>query len=247
MNSRRHLLRRLGLGAMALPALAFGSKRSTQEVPQGGATVKRSGSLPPPTQARGGDYFPNVLVCSHSGEKFRLYDDLIRDKVVTLNFMSIGGHQYFPVTQHLACIADRLGERLGRDVYMLSITSDPDNDTPGRLMELAKQYGANRTGWYFLTSATDKVRTVSRRLRKHGELGLCGPSQNGFLGHPMRLVHYGNGGVGLWATFGVDCEPDLAVERLSWMHNGAGPRGPLRRAGPCRVGDNCQRGHNRVA
>lgn len=207
MNSRRNILTKLGQAARKLPTLAFSAKHRTAKFRSTQSFARPNGTRALPTQAGGQYYFPNIIVYSHTGEKFRLFDDLIRDKVVTLNFMSIRGHQYFPVTEHLARIADHLGDRLGRDIYMLSITGDPDNDTPERLLTLAKACGANRKGWYFLTTASPhNVSAISDRL------GLYRSTRNGLLGHPQRLVHFGNGGVGLWAAFGVDYAPELAVE-----------------------------------
>lgn len=198
--------------------------------------------VPPPAQARGGNHFPNVDMIAHTGERFRLYDDLIRNRVVMVNFMSIKGHEGFPATEHLARIADRLGPALDRQVFIYSITTDPVNDTPERLKAFAARFGA-RPGWYFLTSArreADKAKrdtaTASRRLYKHGaHMG----------GHPPRIVHYGNGGVGVWGAFGVDVEPGTVVERIAWLQPGTKQSDALRRGGPRRL-DQPTPGHNRA-
>ena len=200
-----------------------------------GANLTAKTTLPPPTQGRGGNHFPNTIVYSHTGEKFRLYDDLIRDKIVTVNFMSIKGHKHFAVTEHLARIADLLGVRLGRSVFMLSITTDPRHDTPERLRTLANKYGAKQ-GWHFLTTSKDRVEAISGRLYKHKHVG--------HYGHPSRLVHYGNGSLGLWGAFPADSDPDFAVQRLSWIEFGKQPTGRIRRAGPRRLGNDFT-SHNR--
>ena len=187
---------------------------------------------PPPTQGRGGNKFPNAEVIAHTGERFFLHDDLIKGRVVMVNFMSIRGHDGFPATDHIARIADRLAGKLGRDVFIYSISTDPEHDTPRRLKAFAEQHGV-RSGWYFLTSArrgaeeakTD-IAAISRRLRKHG-------SHQG--GHPARMVHYGNGTLGLWGAFGADTEPGFAAERLSWVQFGEQPTGPAKRGGPRRL------------
>lgn len=245
MNTRRKLLTSLGLGALTLPTLAFGCKLSNPEIPQ--ARVSRAkgqkkvaGALPPATQGRGGDYFPNVVVYDHNGKKYHLYDDLIRDKVVIVNFMTVKGHDAFPVTEHLVRIADRFGSQLGRDLLICSITTDPAHDTPKQLQVLARHYGADRPGWHFLTTSKNNITAVSKRLRKHG-----GHTGHGG-GHPIRMLHYGNGSVGIWGAFGADIEPGFAVERVSWVKKGSPPGGALRRAGPRRITDRAATGHNRV-
>jgi protein SCO1/2 len=194
-------------------------------------------TLPPPAQGRGGDYFPNNPMNSHTGETFRLYDDLIRNNVVTLNFMSIKGHDRYPVTEHLARIANLLGDRLGRDILMLSITTDPQHDTPERMKAMADKYGV-KPGWHFLTASEGRVNAISDRLYKHKHAGHHGH------GHPTRLVHYGNGSVGLWGAFPADSDPGFVVERLSWVEFGKPSNGQIRRAGPRRMGNNVLT-HNR--
>jgi len=194
---------------------------------------------PPPAQARGGDYFPNIAVHSHTGEQFMFYDDLVKNRVVLINFMSIREHAAFPATTHLARIADKLGEQLGRDVFIYSVSTDPGRDTAERLKKFAKQNGAMRKGWHFLSTKKESVESVSYRLYKHK--GHVGHSK----GHPSRLVHYGNGGVGIWAAFGVDSEPGFAASRVSWVKNGTENTGVLRRAGPRRLSESVI-GHNRM-
>jgi hypothetical protein len=244
MNLRRKFLTRLGMIAVAVPSVSLAGNR---KIPLAKYKTKvardhtlKSGSkrLPPPTQARGGDYFPNTLVYSHTGEQFNLYDDLIRDKVVMINFMSIKGHKNFPATEHLTNIANKLGDQLGRDVFICSISTDPEHDTPKKLQAFADQNGANKAGWHFLTITKNSVSAISKRLRRHS---------HGSSGHPIRMVHYGNGGVGVWGAFGVDSEPGFVVERLSWVQNGKQVANTqLKRGGPGRVKDNTLLGHNRA-
>ena len=85
---------------------------------------------PPPTQGRGGNKFPNAEVIAHTGERFFLHDDLIKGRVVMVNFMSIRGHDGFPATDHIARIADRLAGDAG--VTCSSIRSRPIRNTTRR-------------------------------------------------------------------------------------------------------------------
>lgn len=242
MNMRRKLLQGLGLGALVLPGVgrAASENPTPPALPQGRYPVKPTGGLPPAAQGRGGDYFPNVVVFDQNGRKYRFFDDLIKNRVVMVNFMSIKAHGAFPVTEHLAHIADHLEGQLGREVFINSITTDPGNDTPARLKTLAKKYGADRDGWHFLTTTAGAISALSVRLRKHGQHGGHGGG-----GHPIRMVHYGNGGVGIWGAFGADTEPGFAAERVSWVKNGTPPKGPVHRAGPRRLGQSPNAGHNR--
>ncbi|HFD11822.1 MAG TPA: hypothetical protein ENJ32_05070 [Crenotrichaceae bacterium] len=244
MSLRRKFLTQMGIAGLAIPTLALGNKKPSYAKyrTDGSQTIVRVRNgkiLPPPTQARGGNYFPNHVMYSHTGETFRLFDDLIDNKVVMVNFMSIAGHQQFQVTKYLAAIADRLGKQLGRDVFMCSISTDPLHDTPKKLKAHAEQYGADRAGWHFLTTSKNNVSAISKRLFSHGR-----HANN----HPIRIVHYGNGGVGVWGAFGADSNPEFVVERLSWLKNGRGNNGttPVV-AGPARLTTSTRRHHNRVS
>jgi len=242
MNNRRKLLFGLTLGAAALPAFAAG--KSAGKLAQKEGAKKRVGANPP-TQARGGDYFPNILVRSHTGREFRLYDDMVAgNKVVLVNFISTHDEEIFPATQHVARIADRLGDKLGRDVFIYSISMAPSHDIPSKLYAHAVSNNANRYGWQFITAASlDDVKAVSSRLFKHNEPS---PVPGGHVAHPARLAHYGNPSAGLWAAFAVDTEPGFAVERMSWVTSGAVASGTPQRAGPHPVAGRSA-GHNRIA
>jgi protein SCO1 len=193
-------------------------------------------ALPPPTQGRGGDDFPEVAVYSHTGERFRFYRDLVQGRIVIVNFFTLLQHPLFPVTGHLLRVAERLGDRLGRDVFMYSITLDPDNDSPLRLRSFALQSDVP-DGWLFLSSTTASVEAVTRRLFKTKTM--CGFA----FGHPANIVHFGNARVGLWSRFVADIDPDLAVRKISWVEERGPSTGPPRRAGPMRSRGTSQRAH----
>ena len=185
-------------------------------------------ALPPPTQGRGGDDFPQLTVYSHTGAAFSLQRDLISDRVVLVNFFTILQHPLYPVTEHLLRVAERLGDRLGREVLITSITLDPDNDTPLRLRRFALDYGVP-DGWLFLSAVGDRVEALTRRLFKTKTL--CGYAY----GHPANIVHIGNGRVGLWSRFVADIDPGLARDKIVRLIPRDPEPGPPRRAGPTRT------------
>lgn len=91
----------------------------------------------------------------------KLYD-LMKDKMVVLNFFYTTCHGPCPTTGlWLSKLQDKLGERLGKDVVIISISLDPKMDTPAKI----KQWGARwkrKPGWTLLTSkdpAVDKLTT----------------------------------------------------------------------------------------
>src|SRR5215467_915569 len=67
------------------------------------------------------------------------------------------------LTPMMSFVQDQLGEDFGERIAFVSITVDPERDTPGVLKEYAQAFGANLAGWSFLTGAPDAIREVTRR------------------------------------------------------------------------------------
>ncbi len=75
----------------------------------------------------GADYFPNIALVTHEGKSVRFFDDLIKDKVVVINFMYATCPDACSLdTARLAKVQQILGDRVGRDIFMYSITVDPE-------------------------------------------------------------------------------------------------------------------------
>src|SRR5215471_20274092 len=120
-----------------------GDRRSTGVVP--------NGRFPAPVSSRDqirDRHFPNLLLTTHEGRRVRFYDDLIKDKIVVLNFMFTSCSGVCPaITSNLARVQRILAPRIGRDIFMYSISLDPGHDTPGVLKEFAMTHGAG-PGWF---------------------------------------------------------------------------------------------------
>lgn len=102
-------------------------------------------------------YFTDVALVNQHGEKLRFYSDLLMGKVVVINSFYTSCTDSCPVMMgSLARLQDALGDRFGREVFFLSLTSDPAHDTPPRLKEYAKRFQA-RPGWNLLTGTRENV------------------------------------------------------------------------------------------
>ena len=66
-------------------------------------------------------------------------------------------------TENLLRVQELLGERAGRDVFMYSITLQPEHDSPDVLKHYAEMHGV-KPGWLFLTGAPADVRALRYRL-----------------------------------------------------------------------------------
>src|SRR3546814_14358329 len=84
--------------------------------------------------------FPQVLVNDHNGEKFWFYENLIQDKLVLLSFASIDGEQAYPIIDNMVKVQEMLGDRLGDDVHMYTITTKPEGIGKASCRERMCQY-----------------------------------------------------------------------------------------------------------
>lgn len=110
------------------------------------------------------DRFPTVTMVTQNGKEVEFYKDLIKDKIVLINFMYTECRGLCEeTTDKLAEVQKALGKRLGRDVFIYSITLDPEHDTAEVLKKYADDHGA-RPGWTFLTGKADDIEALRQAL-----------------------------------------------------------------------------------
>jgi cytochrome oxidase Cu insertion factor (SCO1/SenC/PrrC family)/mono/diheme cytochrome c family protein len=130
------------------------------------ATVIMSARGPLEAQGvrRGANYFPNLPVVTQDGKTLRFYDDVIKDKIVLISFAYTNCPDICPLTTaRIAQVEDKLGDMVGRDIFFVSMTVDPERDTPERLKEFANAFDAG-PGWLFLTGKPEDIRLINSRL-----------------------------------------------------------------------------------
>ena len=120
------------------------------------------------TERSAKDYQPNAALLTQDGKSVRFYDDLVKGRVVLINMMFTTCVSICPpMTANLLrvqkLLAQKLGPRFGEDVRMLSITVDPEVDTPAVLKQYASRYQVG-PGWYFLTGKKPDVDALLAKL-----------------------------------------------------------------------------------
>ncbi len=106
----------------------------------------------------------NRSLWTHTGRKVRFYDDLVRGRIVTVNLAYTRCRGICPTGfAKLRALQDQLGDDLGREVAMYTLTLDPEHDTPKVLREARREHGAGE-GWTFLTGSADGIEEVRRSL-----------------------------------------------------------------------------------
>jgi protein SCO1 len=109
--------------------------------------------------------FTNALLRTHENKEVRFYDDLVRGKHVLINLMYATCEGTCPlVTSRLVKVYETLKDRMGKDLFMYSITVKPEEDGPAALKDFAEMHGALRPGWTFLTGDPYDIETIRYKL-----------------------------------------------------------------------------------
>ena len=158
-------------------------------------------------------YFPNIELTTHEGKKVKFYDDLIKDKIVTINFMYATCDGICPgITRNLAKAQKLLGDIVGSDVFMYSITLKPKQDTVQILNAHAQAMNA-KPGWLFLTGTEDDIELLRRRQGFVDPDPILDKDKSNHTGN----VRYGNEKMQYWGSCpGLD-KPERLVESLLWL------------------------------
>lgn len=120
--------------------------------PHAGHNVAPSSSETPARK-----YFTDVELVDQDGRKVRFYSDVLKGKTVIVNaFFTTCTSVCPPMNRNMEKIQEALGDRVGKDVLLVSISVDPETDTPARLKEYSKKFHA-KPGWLFLTGKKENV------------------------------------------------------------------------------------------
>jgi cytochrome oxidase Cu insertion factor (SCO1/SenC/PrrC family) len=167
---------------MALRAATPGSKRP-------------AASAPPPAEGRVSKIkIPDTPVYDQDGRKLRFYTDLVKGRTVAINFMFTTCTTICPpLAANFRRVQQRLGDRVGKDISLISVSVDPTVDIAPRLKSFLNRYHAER-GWSFVSGRQSDIDALLAAL------GAAVSDKNAHT--PMVLV--GNDPAGYWTrTYGL--------------------------------------------
>ena len=145
---------------------------------------------------------PDFTLTTQDGQPLSLAS--LRGKVAVATFIYASCTDTCPLlTAKMVGIQKRLGSDFGSRVYFISVTVDPERDTPEVLGRYARTHGANLGGWAFLTGTPAQIRDVSRSygifVRKQ---------ERGDVDHTFLTSIIDPGGTLRVQYMGVRCEPE---------------------------------------
>jgi len=176
-----------------------------------GLAVGPSGAAPEGSPW-GAGYFPNVPLVTQDGEVVHFYDDLIRGRLVVIDFIFTSCSAICPAeTARLRQVYELLGDRMGRDVFFYSISIDPERDTPAALKAFAEKYHAG-PGWTFLTGKREDIDLISKKLGLYSA-----PDPENKDGHMPALL-IGNEATGQWIRGSALDNPKMTATMIAnWV------------------------------
>jgi protein SCO1 len=150
---------------------------------------------------------PDIEVSDQDGRKVLFYSDLIRDKVVVISF--------FYTSCVLSCttqgqtfskLQSLLGDRLGKSVFLISVTTDPARDRPAKLKSWGKRYDV-QAGW---TLVTGNEAELNKLL-----LPFTGMPAGSGMHLPSTFV--GNDKTGTWTSASGVFEPQEVLKAVDFI------------------------------
>lgn len=171
---------------------------------QAGAAQEHAGHHSPPAWTEGARVrFAAVPLTDQYGRELRLAD-AVGERIVVMGFVYTHCTTVCPVISAiLQKVQAQLGERVGAEVGLLSISVDPLRDSPARLLEYSRAYQSG-PGWRWLTGEVAAVDEVLRGL---------GVRSADFASHPPTLL-VGDARSGQWTRYYGFTDPAVLVARV---------------------------------
>ena len=150
---------------------------------------------------------PDLDVRDQDGRKLRFYSDLIKDKVVVLSFFYTScTYSCTMQGQTFSKLQSLLGDRLGKSVFLISVTTDPATDGPAQLKSWGKRYNVQE-GW---TLVTGKEAEINKLL-----LPFTGNRAGAGMHLPATFI--GNDRTGLWTSAAGVFEPEALLNAIEFV------------------------------
>ena len=155
----------LSLAACIVVAVILtGTARAEQFSASANADGAAQASVRYPRQAKQSSRFSNIELTTQHGKRVRFYEDLVDGKVVIINMMYTTCTSLCPYYQvQLSKLHELMHRWIGTDVQLISITIDPENDTPDVLKQYWQAFGA-QPGWLFLTGKFEHIEKLRKEL-----------------------------------------------------------------------------------
>jgi protein SCO1/2 len=105
-----------------------------------------------------------IELLDQDGKKVRFYSDLVKGKVVAINFLFTTCTTICPpLAATFSKLQSQMADRFGKDFYLISISVDPVTDTPERMKAWGAKFG-RKEGWSFVTGKKSEMDKLLKAL-----------------------------------------------------------------------------------
>ena len=161
---------------------------------------------------------PEFKLTNQDGKRIALNE--LRGKVLAVTFIFASCADTCPLlTATMVRLQDRLGASFGPDIQFVSITVDPERDTPEVLKRYAQAHGADSRGWSFLSGTPAEIREVARRYGVYYK-----KTPRGDVDHTFLTSLVDRGGTLRVQYMGVRFNPDEMLRDLQGLATEGGGR-----------------------
>jgi len=213
MRKQLKLVRLTALTALAAGVALAAAGVAAHEAEEGGGAQHKEAVAPVQGKAAPGApdaraYFTDLELVTQDGRKVRFYSDVLEGRTVLINVMYTSCKDACPlITQKLNAVRALIGEQFGREVYFISLTSDPERDSPAALRSFAQKQSVDLSGWTFLTG---NAKNVEHILKKLGQFSQDAEDHS-------TLLIAGNVPVKRWSKIRPEAPPVAISERLKLL------------------------------
>jgi cytochrome oxidase Cu insertion factor (SCO1/SenC/PrrC family) len=115
-------------------------------------------------------YFTDLEVIDQNGKRLRFYSEVLKGRVVLVNFIFTNCPDACPlITQKLIQTRSLLVESIKDDVWFVSISIDPERDTPEAMKTFAERQGVDDDRWIWLTGSKQNLEYIVKKLGQYTE------------------------------------------------------------------------------
>ena len=166
MRCLRKLAMLVCIGLLAVPAASLAEAKPATSGAEAKSQAGPTNEAAEEERAR--KFFTDLEVIDQNGKRLRFYSDVLKGRVVLINFIFTNCPDACPMVTHkLMQVRSMMVPAIKDDVWFISISVDPDRDTPEAMKAFAEKQGVDESRWLFLTGDKKNLEFIVKRLGQY--------------------------------------------------------------------------------
>jgi cytochrome oxidase Cu insertion factor (SCO1/SenC/PrrC family) len=119
-------------------------------------------------EERARQYFTDTEVIDQNGNKLRFYSDVLKGRVVLISFIFTNCEYACPMqAQKLKQTRALMVPAIKDEVWFVTLSVDPERDTPEAMKQFAEKQGVDESRWIFLTGEKKNLEFLVKKLGQY--------------------------------------------------------------------------------